>query len=95
MILDSIYKRKKVQLQKLLEMLYTFQLPWIIKGIGIFGTIAMLAVGGGIVAHETHILHFMDGAIKAIPLGGFLSEIILGGIVGFLTVNYFYFYAYF
>jgi uncharacterized protein len=62
-------------------------MPYIIKTIGILGTIAMLAVGGGIVAHETHVLHTFDDILKSIPLGGFLSEIILGGIVGFITVK--------
>ena len=80
-------QEKKSAISKTIGNAFVNSMPWIIKGIGILGTIAMLAVGGGIVAHETHILHFMDSAIKAIPLGGFLSEIILGGIVGFLTVK--------
>ena len=47
----------------------------------------MLTVGGGIIAHETHILASFDEVLKAIPLGGFFSEIILGGIVGFIVVK--------
>ena len=47
----------------------------------------MLAVGGGIIVHETHMLKSFDEAIKAIPMGGFLSEIIIGTIVGFITVK--------
>lgn len=62
-------------------------MPYIIKTIGILGTVAMLAVGGGIIAHETHILASFDETLKAIPLGGFFSEIILGGIVGFIVVK--------
>ena len=62
-------------------------MPHIIKSIGILGTVAMLAVGGGIIVHETHLFHAFDEIIKSIPLGGFLSEIILGGIVGFITVK--------
>jgi predicted DNA repair protein MutK len=62
-------------------------MPYIIKTIGVVGTIAMLAVGGGIIVHETHMLKSFDETIKAIPLGGFLSEIIIGTIVGFITVK--------
>jgi hypothetical protein len=51
----------------------------------------MLAVGGGIIAHETHILSFLDSYLKTIEyIGGFLiflSEILLGAIVGFLVVK--------
>ena len=46
----------------------------------------MLAVGGVIIAHETHILQSLENIIKAIPLGGFFSEIILGAIVGYIVV---------
>ena len=62
-------------------------MPYIIKTIGVVGTIAMLAVGGGIIVHETHMLKSFDETIKAIPMGGFLSEIIIGTIVGFITVK--------
>ncbi|WP_418185834.1 DUF808 family protein [Aliarcobacter vitoriensis] len=61
-------------------------MPYIIKIIGVLGTIAMLAVGGGIIAHETHILSSFDETLKAVPLGGFFSEIILGVIVGYIVV---------
>ncbi|RBQ28315.1 DUF808 family protein [Aliarcobacter vitoriensis] len=61
-------------------------MPYIIKTIGVLGTIAMLAVGGGIIAHETHILSSFDETLKAIPVGGFFSEIILGAIVGYIVV---------
>lgn len=60
-------------------------MPYIIKTIGILGTIAMLAVGGGIIAHETHILQSIEETIKSIPLGGFFSEIILGAIIGYIV----------
>ena len=62
-------------------------MPYIIKIIGVVGTVAMLAVGGGIIVHETHILHSFDETIKAIPMGGFLSEIVVGAIAGFITVK--------
>ncbi|MFW3441635.1 DUF808 family protein [Aliarcobacter butzleri] len=61
-------------------------MPYIIKVIGVLGTIAMLAVGGGIIAHETHILSSFSETLKAVPLGGFFSEILLGTIVGYIVV---------
>lgn len=59
-------------------------MPYVIKTISIIGTIAMLAVGGGIVAHETHVLHFL-GEINGFI--SFLIEIIFGLILGFLVVK--------
>lgn len=61
-------------------------MPYIIKVIGVLGTIAMLAVGGGIIAHETHILSSFSETLKDVPLGGFFSEILLGAIVGYIVV---------
>ncbi|MCT7614973.1 DUF808 domain-containing protein [Aliarcobacter butzleri] len=61
-------------------------MPYIIKVIGVLGTIAMLAVGGGIIAHETHILSSFNETLKAVPLSGFFSEILLGAIVGYIVV---------
>ena len=60
-------------------------MPYIIRAIGILGTVAMLAVGGGIITHETGILSSYESMIKVIPLGGFVADIILGVIIGFIT----------
>ncbi len=80
-------QEKKSNITKAIGTSFVNAMPYIIKTIGIIGTIAMLAVGGGIIVHETHILHSFDEIIKAIPLGGFLSEIIIGGIIGYITVK--------
>jgi predicted DNA repair protein MutK len=80
-------QEKKNAISKTIGNAFVNSMPWIIKGIGILGTIAMLAVGGGIIAHETHILHSFDETLKSIVLGSFIVEIILGGIVGFLAVK--------
>ncbi|MCG3675919.1 DUF808 family protein [Aliarcobacter butzleri] len=77
-------KRSKI-LQKIGDG-FVKAMPYIIKVIGVLGTIAMLAVGGGIIAHETHILSSFSETLKAVPLGGFFSEIILGAIVGYIVV---------
>ena len=80
-------QEKKSKVLKSIGNACVSSMPYIIKTIGILGTVAMLAVGGGIIAHETHILASFDEVLKAIPLGGFFSEIILGGIVGFIVVK--------
>lgn len=79
-------QEKKSALLKTIGNSFVKAMPYIIKTIGVLGTIAMLAVGGGIISHETHILHSFDETLKVIPLGGFLSEIILGAIVGYIVV---------
>ena len=80
-------QEKKSALAKTIGNGFVNSMPYIIKAIGILGTVAMLAVGGGIIAHETHILHSFSETLKTIPLGGFLSEIILGAIIGFVVVK--------
>ena len=80
-------QEKKSALAKTIGNGFVNSMTYIIKAIGILGTVAMLAVGGGIIAHETHILHSFSETLKTIPLGGFLSEIILGAIIGFVVVK--------
>ncbi len=80
-------QEKKSEVLKSIGTGFVNAMPYIIKVIGIVGTIAMLAVGGGIIVHETHMLHSFDETIKAIPMGGFFSEIIIGAIVGYITVK--------
>lgn len=65
--------------------------PPLIKSISVIGTVAMLAVGGGIVAHQTGVLHsiehFIEHYLNSISfLVIFLIDIIFGFIVGYLTV---------
>ncbi len=62
-------------------------MPKLIKAIGIIGTIAMLAVGGGIIAHETHLLHSIEDILKSIPFSSFILEILLGLIIGYISVK--------
>lgn len=68
-------------------------MPAIIKTISIVGTVAMLAVGGGIISHETHILSFLDETIESLGsiswLASFLLEILFGLIVGIIAVKLF------
>ncbi|AXX91663.1 hypothetical protein CPU12_04485 [Malaciobacter molluscorum LMG 25693] len=69
---------------------FVASMPKVIKTISIIGTVAMLAVGGGIIAHQLHLLNFLHEIEKIKYLGItviFLSEIILGLIVGYIIVK--------
>ena len=80
-------QEKRNEVLKTIGVGFVKSMPYIIKTIGILGTVAMLAVGGGIIVHETHMLHSFDEILKAIPFGGFVSEIIVGAIVGYIIVR--------
>lgn len=62
-------------------------MPHIIKTIGIVGTVAMLAVGGGIIVHETHVFHAFDEVLKSILFAELFVQIVFGGIVGYIAVK--------
>ncbi|WP_072681902.1 DUF808 family protein [Arcobacter sp. LA11] len=66
-------------------------MPVIIKTISIIGTVAMLAVGGGIVAHETHALNFLEHSINSLGnisgIVSFLTEILFGIVIGYIAVK--------
>ncbi|UTW64571.1 DUF808 domain-containing protein [bacterium SCSIO 12741] len=57
-------------------------LPWVIKGLGVVGTIALFLVSGGLFVHNLHFVHHFE---EVLPLPGtlfeFLAGIIIGGIV--------------
>jgi uncharacterized protein len=56
-------------------------LPWVIKGMGVIGTLALLLVSGGIFAHNIEFLHhFLP---EAIP--GIIQEFLMGLTVGFVV----------
>jgi predicted DNA repair protein MutK len=44
-------------------------MPYIMKGLGIIGTIAMFLVGGGIVAHTFHIPNYIPEMLQHLILG--------------------------
>lgn len=84
-------QEKRNNISKAVGTLFVNSMPKIIKAISIIGTVAMLAVGGGIIAHETHILSTLQEYLKTIAYIGstfiFLSEIVLGAVVGFIAVK--------
>jgi predicted DNA repair protein MutK len=66
--------------------------PPLIKSISAIGTIAMLAVGGGIIDHQTGTLHGIDNMVEQHLenisfLVLFLIEVIFGFIVGYAAVR--------
>lgn len=44
-------------------------MPYIMKGLGVIGTIAMFLVGGGIVAHTFHIPNYIPEILQHLVLG--------------------------
>lgn len=66
--------------------------PPIIKSISVIGTVAMLGVGGSIVAHQTGALHVVEEWLEHILgafswLGTFGVQILFGFIIGYITVR--------
>lgn len=61
-----LQEKKSLALQKMGDG-FVKSMPYIIKSIGILGTIAMLAVGGGIIDHELHLLQSFEEVLKTIP----------------------------
>ncbi len=57
-------------------------LPWVIRALGVIGTIAMLLVGGGMFTHNLHSLHH---AVEMLP--AFLANLVIGGAVGLVLVS--------
>jgi len=86
-------QEKKTYLAKKSGEILVSSMPIIIKIISIIGTIAMLAVGGGIVAHQTHILYFLDPLINNFEsflwIINFTIEILFGIIIGFIAIKIF------
>jgi predicted DNA repair protein MutK len=61
-------------------------MPYLIQIISIIGTVAMLLVGGGIINHETHLLHKAHAWISAIPLASLVADIMVGIVAGAAVV---------
>ena len=61
-------------------------LPWVIKGLAVVGTIALILVAGGIFVHYIEpVHHFVEYNLSALPM--ILNEAILGivgGIIAFM-----------
>jgi predicted DNA repair protein MutK len=56
-------------------------LPFIIRGLGVLGTLAMILVGGGIFVHNIHYIHDLVHGLPTI-----LGEFIVGLVVGIIAL---------
>lgn len=66
--------------------------PYLIKSISAIGTVAMLAVGGGIVAHQTGLLHSIEEIVYHYIstmswFVVFVVEIVFGMIIGYAVIK--------
>lgn len=63
--------------------------PWLMKGLGIAGTIAMFLVGGGILTHAIPTLHHLveaaSRALAQLPLLGTAAAAVLPTLVDFVA----------
>ena len=55
-------------------------LPWVIKSLGVIGTIALFLVSGGIFVHNIHFIHDLVHNFPSI-LGEFLVGLVVGALV--------------
>ena len=62
-------------------------LPYIIRGLAIVGTIAMLLVAGGIYTHNIHFLHNLVSFLPSL-----LGDLIVGLAIGFIALGLFQMY---
>jgi predicted DNA repair protein MutK len=56
-------------------------LPWIVRGLGVLGTLAMILVGGGIFVHNIHYIHDLFHSWPSI-----LAEFFVGLVVGAIAL---------
>ncbi len=78
-------RRLKGMMAKLLNAAGSFlvaSLPWVIRALGVIGTIAMLLVGGGMFTHNLHALHHATEVMPA-----FFINLLIGGTVGTILVT--------
>ena len=59
--------------------------PWMMKTLGIVGTIAMFLVGGGIFVHNIDALHQVLGVLEGYGLPAFLADMLAGLVVGLIV----------
>ncbi len=59
--------------------------PWLMKALGIVGTIAMFLVGGGIFLHNIDALHHVLDVMEGWGLPAFLADIVASLVVGLVV----------
>lgn len=71
---------------------FVISVPWILVAIGIIGTVAMLAVGGGIIEHQIGLLHTLNHYLHE-HIGGwsslvvFILQMCFGMFVGYIVIK--------
>ena len=56
--------------------------PWLMKALGILGTIAMFLVGGGIFVHNIDVLHALLDGMQRAGVPAFVADALAGFVVG-------------
>ena len=64
-------------------LLYTA--PWLMKALGIVGTIAMFLVGGGIFVHNIDAMHHLLDTMQGWGLPAFVADILVSLVVGVIV----------
>ncbi|HZX79595.1 MAG TPA: DUF808 family protein, partial [Lysobacter sp.] len=64
-------------------LLYTA--PWLMKALGIVGTIAMFLVGGGIFVHNIDAMHHLLDTMQGWGLPAFVADILASLVVGIIV----------
>ena len=54
-------------------------LPWLIKAIGLLGTVALLLVAGDMIVHHVHVVHHLVEGWPA-PLAATVVALVVGGV---------------
>lgn len=72
----------KKTLSKMIGNALIHALPYVIRGLAIVGTIAMVLVAGGLYVHNIHFIHDIVH-----PLPAILGEFLVGLVVGFIALG--------
>ena len=59
--------------------------PWLMKALGVIGTIAMFLVGGGIFVHNVGALHHWLEVMEGWGVPGFLADLLASLLVGIVV----------
>ncbi|MBD81112.1 MAG: hypothetical protein CL840_19495 [Crocinitomicaceae bacterium] len=58
-------------------------LPWVIKSLGVIGTVALFLVSGGLFVHNLHFFHHLE---EMLPIPSVLFELLAGLVVGTIVL---------
>jgi hypothetical protein len=58
-------------------------LPYIVRSLGVIGTVAMIMVAGGIFVHNIEYIHHF---VESLPIPSIISEFIIGLLAGFVCL---------